>query len=110
MAESKSTDFPFEINDHSEKSWKFDLFLINGLWMDSECTAPSRYRRPRSDSPFCDCDYVPWLSVKPSFSPVHPSRRSAPHAHGTLTRYRSRSGRLAAPSCRSDRTPIETAL
>jgi hypothetical protein len=41
MAESKSTDFPFAINDYSEKSWKFDLFLINGLRVDSECTALS---------------------------------------------------------------------
>jgi hypothetical protein len=42
MAESKSTDFPFAINDHSEKLRKFDLFEINGLEAGSEWAARRR--------------------------------------------------------------------
>jgi len=37
MAESKSTCFAFDFNDHSEKSAKFDPFPINRLDADSEC-------------------------------------------------------------------------
>jgi hypothetical protein len=35
-ADCKSTDFPFAINDHSEKSAKFSLFQINSLALGSE--------------------------------------------------------------------------
>jgi hypothetical protein len=42
MAESKSTDFLFAINAHSEKYPNFHPFPINGLEADSECAPPGR--------------------------------------------------------------------
>jgi hypothetical protein len=36
MAESKSTNFPFAIKAHSEKSAKFASFQINSLALGSE--------------------------------------------------------------------------
>jgi hypothetical protein len=58
-AESKSTDFPFVFNDHSEKSANFDPFQINGLRADSECASPGwPDARPQPDSPSCDCDHL----------------------------------------------------